>query len=66
MFYAQQIGVREKNAALNLVLPGKDRHLMPTVPAKSKRIRDFENPMFYPFSTLPIEDAERTMQLKQF
>lgn len=39
--------------------------MMPPVPQKSKRLRDFENPQFYPFSTLPIEDAERTMQLKQ-
>jgi len=37
---------------------------MPDVPSKSQRLRNFENPQFYPFSTLPIEDAERTMQLK--
>ncbi len=37
---------------------------MPENPQKSKRLRDYENPQFYPFSTLPIEDAERTLQLR--
>lgn len=60
------IAEREKEAARHLVLPGCDRCLMPAVPAKSQRLRDFENPQFYPFSTLPIEDAERTMQLRAF
>lgn len=63
--HAKKIAEREKNAAVNLLLPGKERYMMPAVPNKSKRLRDFENPQFYPFSTLPIEDAERTMQLKQ-
>lgn len=49
----------------NLNLPGKDRHLMPGIPAKSKRARDAENPGFYPFCTLPIADAERMLLLKQ-
>lgn len=62
--HALKIGEREKNAASNLVIPGKNRHMMPPCPAKSKRVRGFENPQFYPFSTLPIEDAERTMQLR--
>ena len=62
--HAIQIGEREKNAARNLVVPGKDRYMMPPCPAKSKRVRGFENPQFYPFSTLPVEDAERTMQLR--
>ena len=39
---------------------------MPDVPSKSLRLRNYENPQFYPFSTLPVEDAERTMQLKAF
>ena len=46
-------------------LPGKDRNLMPAIPAKSKRSRDSEVPGFYPFCTLPIEDAERMLKLKQ-
>lgn len=62
--HALKIGEREKKAASNLVVPGKNRYMMPDVPAKSNRIRGFENPQFYPFSTLPIEDAERTMQLR--
>jgi hypothetical protein len=61
---AIKISEREKAAARNLVLPGCNRFMMPDVPSKSQRLRNFENPRFYPFSTLPIEDAERTMQLK--
>ena len=64
--HARKIADREKNAARNLVLPGCNRFMMPDVPSKSLRLRNFENPQFYPFSTLPIEDAERTMQLKAF
>lgn len=55
---------REKEASRNFVLPGCDRHMMPDVPQKSQRLRDFENPQSYPFSTLPIEDAERMLQLR--
>ena len=62
--HALMIGEREKRAASNLVVPGRNRHMMPPISAKSKRLRGFENPQFYPFSTLPIEDAERTMQLR--
>jgi hypothetical protein len=40
-------------------LPGKDRYLMPDVPSKSIRLRDAEKPSVYPFSTLPVDDAER-------
>ena len=64
--HALKIACREKEAARNLRIPGKGRHMMPEVPSESSRKRDFNNPQFYPFSTLPIEDAERTMQLKQF
>lgn len=64
--HANKIGDREVEAAKNLVLPGCNRFMMPDVPSKSQRLRKFENPQFYPFSTLPIEDAERTMQLKAF
>jgi len=63
--HADLISQREKEAACNFALPGKNRYMMPPYPQKSKRLRDFENPQFYPFSTLPIEDAERTLQLKQ-
>ena len=61
----KQIAHREKEIQKNLNLPGKDRHLMPAIPAKSKRSRDAENPGFYPFCTLPIDDAERMLRLKQ-
>jgi hypothetical protein len=64
--HALKISEREKDAARNLVLPGCNRFMMPDVPSKSVRLRNYENPQFYPFSTLPIEDAERTMQLKAF
>lgn len=64
--HAIKIAEREQKAAKNLLLPGVNRHMMPKVPSKSQRIRDTEKPQFYPFSTLPIEDAERTMQLKHF
>jgi hypothetical protein len=64
--HAQKIAEREKEAARNLVLPGCSRFMMPDVPSKSLRLRNYENPQFYPFSTLPVEDAERTMQLKAF
>lgn len=63
---AKLISKREKVASRGLVLPGIDRHLMPNVPSKSQRLRNLENPQFYPFSTLPIEDAERMMQLREF
>jgi len=63
--HARKIAEREKEAGRCIVLPGKDRTMMPPYAQKSKRLRDFENPQFYPFSTLPIEDAERTLQLKQ-
>ena len=55
---------RQQEVLKNLNLPGKDRHLMPAIPAKSQRIRDAENPGFYPFCTLPIADAERMLMLK--
>lgn len=37
---------------------------MPTIPAKSKRCRDGENPQFYPFCTLSHEEAERVLMLR--
>lgn len=61
---AERIAHRQKEAAQHLRLPGKDRNMMPPFSQKSKRLRNFENPQFYPFSTLPFEDAERTMQFK--
>ena len=62
---AALIAEREMETLKNLNLPGKDRHLMPAIPAKSKRSRDAENPGFYPFCILPIADAERMLLLKQ-
>ena len=58
------ISQRENQALANMNLPGKDRNLMPAIPAKSKRSRESEMPGFYPFCTLPIEDAERMLKLK--
>lgn len=62
--HAEIIAQREREASKHLVQPGAHRYMMPEVPMKSLRLRNHENPQFYPFSTLPIEDAERTMQLK--
>ena len=62
---ATLIAEREAEVLSNFNLPGKDRHLMPAIPAKSKRSRNAENPSFYPFCTLPIQDAERMLLLKQ-
>ena len=56
----------ERQMLANLNLPGKDRNLMPPIPTKSQRAREFENPGFYPFCTLPVNDAERMLLLKQF
>lgn len=55
---------REQETFANLNLPGKDRHLMPAIPTKSKRLRDGEVPGIYPFCTLPISDAERMLMLR--
>jgi len=41
---ALKISEREKEAAKNLVLPGCNRYMMPEVPSKSIRLRDYENP----------------------
>ena len=61
-----QISQRERDTLKNLNLPGKDRYLMPAIPTKSARVRNCDNPGFYPFCTLPITDAERMLLLKQF
>jgi hypothetical protein len=58
--------LKEKSALENLVLPGINRHMMPPVPTKSKRIRDAERPQVYPFCILPVEDVERGIILKSF
>lgn len=63
---AEDICLREKHVLENLVLPGLGRHLMPQVPSKSERLREAEKPALYPFSTLPIEDAERALILRTF
>jgi len=39
---------------------------MPNIPTKSERLRDLERPQIYPFQTLPIDDLERSLVLKQF
>jgi hypothetical protein len=60
----QEICNREHEVLCNLNLPGKNRHLMPAISAKSKRLRDGENPQFYPFCTLSHEEAERVLMLR--
>ena len=40
----QEISSREHEVLNNLNLPGKNRYLMPSIAAKSKRQRDGENP----------------------
>jgi hypothetical protein len=37
---------------------------MPSIPSKSKRARESENPNFYPFCTLSYESTERVMLLR--
>ena len=61
---AAEITHRELEVLGNLSIPGVDRHLMPSIPSKSKRVRDSENPVFYPFCTLSHEEAERVMTLR--
>ena len=39
---------------------------MPPIPTQSTRLRDAENPEFYPFCTLPVDQAERLMCLRAF
>jgi hypothetical protein len=34
---------------------------MPTIPNQSLRQREAENPSFYPFCTLPVDEAERML-----
>ena len=63
---ASDIYVREKQIYKNLLVPGADRNMMPSVPTKSIRMRDMEKPQMYPFCTLPVEDVERGLVLKQF
>jgi hypothetical protein len=58
--------LREKNIFRNLVIPGANRNLMPEHPTKPQILRDLERPSIYPFATLPIEDVERGLVLKQF
>lgn len=62
---AALIAERQAKVLTNLNLPGKNRHLMPAIPAKSQRKRDAENAGFYPFCQLAITDAERMLMLKQ-
>jgi hypothetical protein len=58
------IAEREQSAFTNLKVPGKSRDSMPEIPSQSQRNRDAENPGFYPFCTLPIDEAERMLQMK--
>jgi hypothetical protein len=61
-----QIAAREQEIFTNLRVPGKNRDSMPSIPNQSLRMREAENPGFYPFCTLPIDDAERMLQLRAF
>ena len=36
----QDIYLREKNIIKNLLIPGKNRYLMPDIPSKSSRLRE--------------------------
>jgi hypothetical protein len=58
------IAEREQSVFTNLRVPGKTRDFMPKIPSQSQRSRDAENPGFYPFCTLPIDEAERMLQMK--
>ena len=63
---AQDIYFRERNIFKNLLIPGKDRYMMPTVPSKSERLRNSEKPGLYPFCTLPVDDVERALIMRTF
>ena len=39
---------------------------MPKIPNQSFRVREAENTAFYPFCTLPVDEAERMLQLRAF
>jgi len=62
----EQISEREQQIFTNLRVPGKGRDSMPSIPNQSLRLRDAENPAFYPFCTLPVDEAERMLQLRAF
>jgi hypothetical protein len=62
----QDIYLREKNIIKNLLIPGKNRYLMPDIPSKSSRLREAEKPAIYPFSTLPVDDSERAQIMRAF
>lgn len=56
-----KIAEREQSAFNNLRIPGKNRDSMPSIANQSERQRAAENPAFYPFCTLPVDEAERLM-----
>lgn len=56
-----QIASREQQIFTNLKVPGKNRDQMPSIPNQSARLREAENPAFYPFCTLPVDEAERML-----
>lgn len=60
------IADREQRIFANLRVPGKNRDMMPSIADKSKRRRDADNPAFYPFCTLPQDEAERMLELRDF
>jgi len=62
----EQIATREQQIFTNLRAPGKNRDSMPSIPNQSVRQRDSENPGFYPFCTLPWDEAERMLQMRAF
>lgn len=61
-----QIAAREQQIFTNLRVPGKGRDSMPSIPNQSLRQREAENPAFYPFCTLPVDEAERMLQMRAF
>ena len=62
----EQINASGQEIFTNLRVPGKNRDCMPSIPNQSLRLRDAENPAFYPFCTLPVDEAERMLQLRAF
>jgi hypothetical protein len=62
----EQIAAREQQIFTNLRAPGKNRDSMPSIPNQSVRQREAENPAFYPFCTLPWDEAERMLQMRAF
>ena len=58
------VGEKELDILNNLILPGKNRHMMPETAAKSEALREAQKTEMYPFSSLSISQFERQLMLQ--